>query len=101
MTTTSPSPDIPSSTCPGYDLTRTLNGYGITTETTMGEDLDALYVDLCRVFSDARPHALIIKRLMAAGIAGAEGDEHSHDALKAGVAITTYSSAAATMLRLH
>ena len=25
---------------PGYDLTRTLNGYGMTTETTMGEDLD-------------------------------------------------------------
>ena len=39
---------------PGYDLSRTLNGYGLTTETTMGEDLDALYVDLCRAFSDAR-----------------------------------------------
>ncbi len=34
----------------GYDLTRTLSGYGLTTETTMGEDLDALYVDLCRAF---------------------------------------------------
>src|SRR5579859_3585428 len=33
---------------PGYDLTRTLSGDGATTETTMGEDLDALYVDLCR-----------------------------------------------------
>ena len=50
---------------PGYDLSRTLNGYGMTAETTMGEDLDALYVDLCRAFSDARPHALIIKRPMA------------------------------------
>jgi len=28
----------------GYDLTRTLSGYGLTTETTMGEDLDALYI---------------------------------------------------------
>src|ERR1700753_3541030 len=35
---------------PGYDLTRTLAGYGLTTETTMGEDIDALYVDLCRAF---------------------------------------------------
>src|SRR3569833_1083845 len=30
---------------PGYDLTRTLAGYGLLTETTMGEDIDALYVD--------------------------------------------------------
>jgi transketolase N-terminal domain/subunit len=58
---------------PGYDLSRTLSGYGITTETTMGEDLDALYIDLCRAFSDAMPHALVIKRPMAPGIEGAEG----------------------------
>src|SRR5580698_8874639 len=72
---------------PGYDLTRTLNGYGLTTETTMGEDLDALYVDLCRAFSDQRPRALIVKRPMAPGIAGAEGSPHAHEVLKADVAI--------------
>jgi transketolase len=72
---------------PGYDLSRTLNGYGMTTETTMGEDVDALYVDLCRAFSDPRPHALIIKRPMAVGIAGAEGTTHAHEVLKADVAI--------------
>jgi transketolase len=72
---------------PGYDLSRTLNGYGITTETTMGEDLDALYVDLCRAFSDARPRALVIKRTMAAGISGVEGSPHAHDVVKADVAI--------------
>jgi transketolase len=72
---------------PGYDLSRTLNGYGMTAETTMGEDLDALYVDLCRAFSDARPHALVIKRPMAAGIVGAEGSPHAHEVLKADVAI--------------
>jgi len=72
---------------PGYDLTRTLTGYGMTAETTMGEDLDALYVDLCRAFSDTRPHALIIKRPMAAGIAGAEGSPHAHEVLKADTAI--------------
>src|SRR5580658_8603276 len=37
---------------PGYDLSRTLSGFGLATETTMGEDLDALYIDLCRAFSD-------------------------------------------------
>src|ERR1700677_1142901 len=72
---------------PGYDLTRTLSGYGLTTETTMGEDLDALYIDLCRVFNNQLPHALIIKRPMAPGISGAEGNPHAHDALKAEVAI--------------
>ena len=72
---------------PGYDLTRSLNGYGLTTETTMGEDLDALYIDLCRVFSDQKPHALVIKRPMAAGIDGIQGDPEAHDALKADIAI--------------
>ena len=71
----------------GYDLTRTLAGYGLRTETTMGEDLDALYIDLCRAFANTDPHALVIKRRMAPGIAGVEGDPHAHDALKADVAI--------------
>jgi transketolase len=72
---------------PGYDLTRTLSGYGLTTETTMGEDLDALYVDLCRAFNNQLPHALIIKRPMAPGIIGAEGSPHAHEVLEPAVAI--------------
>ncbi len=71
----------------GYDLTRTLSGYGLQTETTMGEDLDALYVDLCRAFADQRPHALIIKRPMAPGIAGAEGSPKAHEVLEGEIAI--------------
>ena len=71
----------------GYDLTRTLSGHGLQTETTMGEDLDALYVDLCRAFSDQAPHALIIKRPMAPGIEGAEGSPKAHEVLEAKTAI--------------
>jgi transketolase len=71
----------------GYDLSRTLSGYGLTTETTMGEDLDALHVDLCRMFRDDNPHALIIKRPMAPGIEGVEGSPEAHEAVKADVAI--------------
>jgi transketolase len=72
---------------PGYDLSRTLSGYGLTTETTMGEDLDALYIDLCRVFRDSQPHALVIKRPMAPGIKGAEGSPHAHEVLKVDTAV--------------
>jgi transketolase len=71
----------------GYDLTRTLSGYGLPTETTMGEDLDALFIDLCRAFRDPGPRALVIKRIMAPGIEGGEGDPKSHDALGADLAI--------------
>ena len=71
----------------GYDLSRTLSGYGLTTETTMGEDLDALHVDLCRMFRDENPHALVIKRPMAPGIEGVEGSPEAHEAVKADVAI--------------
>ena len=71
----------------GYDLTRTLAGYGLQTDTTMGEDLEALYVDLCRIFSDQRPHALIVKRPMAPGIKGAEGSPKAHEVLETQLAI--------------
>jgi transketolase len=71
----------------GYDLSRTLSGYGLVTETTMGEDLDALYIDLCRAFRDPIPHALVIKRPMAPGIEGAQGSPSAHEVLKAEIAI--------------
>ena len=71
----------------GYDLTRTLTGYGLTTETTMGEDLDALYIDLCRAFNTPGPRGLVIKRRMAPGIAGAEGSEKAHEVLKPEIAL--------------
>src|SRR5882724_9749380 len=71
----------------GYDLSRTLSGYGLITETTMGEDLDALYIDLCRAFRDPVPHGLVIKRPMAPGIKGAEGSPHAHEVLKPETAI--------------
>ena len=71
----------------GYDLTRTMAGYGYLADTTMGEDVDALYVALCKVFSNPQPHGLIIKREMAPGIVGAEGSPHAHEVLKVDVAV--------------
>ena len=72
---------------PGYDLTQTLSGYGMKTETVMGEDFEALYVAVARAFVDDLPHALVIKRKMAPGIEGAEGHPHAHEVLKAEIAI--------------
>jgi transketolase C-terminal domain/subunit len=77
----------PQSYMVGYDLTRTLNGYGLPAETTMGEDLDALYTALCRAFSNDQPHGLIIKREIAPGVVGAEGNPHAHEVLKVDVSV--------------
>ncbi len=71
----------------GYDITRTLSGHGLLVDTVMGEDLDQLHIDLCRIFSDDRPHALVIKREMAPGVEGAEGSPHAHEVLKVEIAI--------------
>src|SRR5450432_1105034 len=71
----------------GYDLTRTISGYGYLADTTMGEDIDALYTALCKVFSNEKPHGLVIKREMAPGIEGAEGSPHAHEVLKPETAI--------------
>ncbi len=70
-----------------YDLSQTLSGFGLRTETVMGEDLDELYVALARAFKDDQPHALIIKREMAPGIEGAQGTPHAHEVLKIETAI--------------
>ncbi len=70
----------------GYDLSRTLAGYGLSTETVMGEDLEELFVVVARAFSDALPHGVVIKREMAPGIVGAEGSPHAHEVLKVEVA---------------
>jgi transketolase len=71
----------------GYDLTRTLNGYGYLVDTTMGEDFEALHIALAKVFSNQLPHGLVIKREMAPGIEGAEGSPHAHEVLKVDTAV--------------
>jgi transketolase len=71
----------------GYDLSRTLAGYGLSIETVLGEDISSLYTGLCRTFSDERPRALVIMRKMAPGIEGAEGSPHAHEVLKVETAV--------------
>src|SRR4051794_29976395 len=71
----------------GYDLTRTLSGYGYLVDTVLGEDIDALHIALGKVFTNPQPHGLVIKREMAPGIEGAEGSPHAHEVLKTEVAV--------------
>jgi transketolase len=71
----------------GYDLTRTLSGYGYQVDTAMGEDLEALVIALGKIFQNERPHGLVIKREMAPGIEGAEGHPHAHEVVKVDVAV--------------
>ncbi len=71
----------------GYDLTRTLNGYGFPVDTTMGEDIDALYIAISRAFAHDNPHGLIVKREIAPGVEGAEGNPHAHEVLKVDVSV--------------
>src|SRR5215471_18949956 len=39
----------------GYEIPQTLAGFGLSTETVLGEDLDELYLALARTFGDLRP----------------------------------------------
>lgn len=87
----------------GFDITRTLTGHGLLPETVMGEDFDELFVVLGRAFAEPKPHAVVVKRRMAPGIAGAEGSPHAHEVLKSDVAIAYLEerghAAAVEMLR--
>ena len=70
-----------------FDLTRTLTGHGLVPETVMGEDLDELFVVLSRAFTTSRPQAIVVKRRMAPGVVGAEGNPDAHETFKTNFAI--------------
>jgi transketolase len=77
----------PNEYMPGYDVAQTLHGHGLPTETVTGEDFSSLYASLARAFSTNAPHAVVVKRKMAPGIEGVEGEPHAHEVVKAEIAI--------------
>jgi transketolase len=77
----------PSKYMNGYSVAKTLQGHGLTTQTVEGEDLDALYAALAKLFTSTGPQALIVKRKMAPGIEGLEGNHAGHEAIKTSLAI--------------
>ncbi|MBI5094163.1 MAG: transketolase [Candidatus Hydrogenedentes bacterium] len=67
---------------PGYDLSKTLAGHGLTVDTGDGEDIGALYSRIQKALNTPGPVALVNKRLMAPGVPGIEGLNHGHDVIK-------------------
>lgn len=77
----------PSDYLPGFNVTQTLAGHGLTVLTGEGEDLDDLYRRLCQAVTTDSPVAVVNKRPMCPGISGVEGTPFGHDALAPDLAI--------------
>ncbi|HVT88964.1 MAG TPA: transketolase C-terminal domain-containing protein [Tepidisphaeraceae bacterium] len=77
----------PSKYLPGFNVGNTLAGHGLKVERVDGENLDALYAGVAKAFTSEGPFALIIKRMMAPGIPGLEGNHLGHESIKAALAL--------------
>ena len=77
----------PSDYLPGFNVSQTLAGHGLTVLTGQGEDLEDLYRRLCEAATTDGPVAVVNKRKMCPGISGVEGTPFGHDALSPDLAI--------------
>ncbi|MEB3211620.1 MAG: transketolase C-terminal domain-containing protein, partial [Leptolyngbyaceae bacterium] len=71
----------PSKYLGGYSVKKTLEGHGLTVLECNGEDIDALYANICQAINTPGPVAVICKRPMCPGIEGLEGSNHGHDVI--------------------
>ena len=72
----------PSNYLPGYDVSKTLTGHGLTVDTGDGEDIAGLYARMQKAVTTAGPIAVVNKRPMAPGIPGIEGSHAGHEVVK-------------------
>lgn len=77
----------PSDYLPGFDVSKTLEGHGLSVNIGDGEDLDELYARMCAAVTESGPIALINRRVMCPGVEGLEGSAHGHDVIKTATAI--------------
>ena len=77
----------PSTYLPGYSVKQTLAGHGLKVLECNGEDIDALYANICEAINHPGPVAVILKRPMCPGIEGLEGSNHGHDVISVPAAI--------------
>ena len=71
----------PSNYMGGYSVKQTLEGHGLKVLTCDGEDIDALYANICEAINTPGPVAVVLKRPMCPGIDGLEGSNHGHDVI--------------------
>ncbi|CAJ1422075.1 unnamed protein product [Effrenium voratum] len=71
----------PSSYMKGFNVGRTLEGQGMTTEDVDGESLEKLYAAMRRAVMHEGPYAVVIKRKMCPGVRDLEGSNEGHDAM--------------------
>lgn len=67
---------------PGYDVSKTLEGHGLTVDAGCGEDFDLLYTRMVKAVQTEGPVAVVNHRYMAPGIEGIENSNHGHDVIK-------------------
>ncbi|MDR0476955.1 MAG: transketolase [Desulfobulbaceae bacterium] len=72
---------------PGYDLTKTLNGHGLTVNDGDGEDLNDLYHRIRQALMTPGPVALVNRRQMAPSVPGIEGSPKGHDVIAVNLAV--------------
>lgn len=76
----------PSEYLKGYDIARTLKGHGLHVVSAEGENIDSLYGAIAEVINHKGPAAVVVNRVMAAGIEGIEGETHAHDVITVDIA---------------
>ena len=65
----------------GFDVSRTLEGHGLTVLEGEGEDVEGLYRRMQKALDTDGPVAVVNKRVMAPGVPGIEGSNAGHDVI--------------------
>jgi hypothetical protein len=63
---------------PGFDVAKTLEGHGLPTDTSDGEDSKSLHARFAKALNQEEPIALIQKRVTAPGLGDLEGTFDAH-----------------------
>eukprot|EP01061_Rhynchopus_euleeides_P037792 TRINITY_DN6488_c1_g2_i3.p1 TRINITY_DN6488_c1_g2~~TRINITY_DN6488_c1_g2_i3.p1 ORF type:complete len:639 (+),score=301.01 TRINITY_DN6488_c1_g2_i3:182-2098(+) len=77
----------PSQYMPGYDVHKTFEGHGMSSQVADGEDLAALVKAMREQIALDKPAGVVVRRQMAPGIPGVEGTSVGHDVIPVAKAI--------------
>ncbi len=77
----------PSEYMAGYNISKMLDGNGLTVDTGDSENIKSLYSRMQKAVNTDGPVALVNRRVMAPGVPGIEGSTKGHDVIKKEYAI--------------